>query len=238
MYDKNLYKNGNTLIYSIATMIAMIVLVFSTSCQETESDTIIVPSTVISSPPSITPKPTTPKATNTLAATISTSTNTPAHTPTPTNTAKPTATFATIQEEWFKYENDVYGFLFAYPTGWTPIELSKRVAITYQGSSISLRIWVKRVTEDTEIVRSGVPAGDLIMRGTVTFLGQELTKNVLVYQGKDKAVLYNNAGEVQVGDLVFAISLESNRSDYESIVIPEDIQEQADKILESFELIR
>lgn len=160
MYDKNLYKNGNTLIYSIATMIAMIVLVFSTSCQETESDTIIVPSTVISSPPSITPKPTTPKATNTLAATISTSTNTPAHTPTPTNTAKPTATFATIQEEWFKYENDVYGFLFAYPTGWTPIELSKRVAITYQGSSISLRIWVKRVTEDTEIVRSGVPAGD------------------------------------------------------------------------------
>ncbi|MBL1131645.1 MAG: hypothetical protein D8M54_24570 [Chloroflexi bacterium] len=72
----------------------------------------------------------------------------------------------------------------------------------------------------------------------VTFLGQELIKNALVYQGKDKAVLYNNAGEISVGDLIFAISLESNRSDYESIAIPENVQEQADKILESFALTR
>jgi hypothetical protein len=152
---------------------------------------------------------------------------------TPSDAVEPT----NAQEEWLTYENSDYGFSFIYPPDWTLIESPNRIALAHQGSSISLRVEVKYVGEDIEIVRSGVPAGDLISRGTLIFLGQQLARNVLVYHDKDKAVLYDNAGEIEVGDLLFVITLESNRADYESIEIPEDIQEEADEILESFTLL-
>lgn len=216
----------------LTAFITLIIIVISTSCQTTETDVTVSLPTLSSLPLSSTPKSTTaPQVVSTAPPS-----SLPPYTSPLTDTAESITTVVAVQEEWHKFEDSVYGFSFTYPTDWTPIELPNRVVVTYQGSSISLRIWFKQVTEDTEILRSGAPAGDLVMKGTVTFLGQGLVKNILVYQGKDKAVFYNNAGEVQVGDFVFAISLESNRFDYESIVIPEAIQEQAEQILESFEL--
>jgi len=207
--------------------IALVVLIFGAGCQETELGTPIASGTMSSLPLT-----TTPELTESLAAPISSPTNMP----TSLDTLEPTLTSPSIQEEWLKYENSEYGFSFTYPTGWTPIELQNRVSLAYQALSISLRIGVRLATEDVELVRSGVPAGDLIREGTVAFLGQVLERNVLVYQEKDKAVLYNNGGEIEVDGLVFVISLESNRFDYKSIEIPEDIQGQVDQILESFEL--
>ncbi|MFZ0547417.1 MAG: PsbP-related protein [Candidatus Promineifilaceae bacterium] len=227
MPKKFLNNKGNVLTVCVTTFIFIIVFVFGTGCQDTESRTTIVPSTRT---------PLSPTPTIAFAATSLAPTNTPSNSPFSTHTLEPIVSPTPIHEEWLKYENNVYGFSFYYPTDWTPIELQNKVAVAVQGLSISLKIGVRQITEDVQLVRTGVPAGDLVMRGTVTFLGQALVKNVLVYQGKDKAVLYNSAGEIEVNDLVFVISLESNRFDYESIQIPETIQEQADQILESFEL--
>jgi len=238
MYNKT-FHNSNGTYYTTVFLIILAMLVFSTGCQETEPSITANLTTATSFSPTIILKSTTtPTLANTPVSIALTPTNIPLNTPTPSNTLEPTVIFLPSQEEWIKYENNIYGFSFTYPKDWTLVELPNKVVLTYPGLSLSLRILVKQNTENTQIIRSGVSAGDLIMRGKVTFLEQELIKNVLVYQGKAKAVLYNNAGEIEVSELVFAISLESNRSDYESITIPTDIQEQADKILESFELTR
>lgn len=232
--------NINNPVCYVAALVALVVIVFSTGCQETKPGNNAGSPHTIALLPSITPGSVkTPEVFGTLVPVISTPPEKTTVTPEPTNViVGPTATLTVIEGKWLRYENSTYGFSFIYPPGWMPVELPNRVSITYQGSAIALRIWVKQPAEDVTIVRTGVPAGDLVERGMVTFLGQALIKNVLVYQGKDKAVLYNNAGEIRVGDLIFAISLESNHSDYESIAIPENIQEQADKILESFALTR
>lgn len=224
----------------MVALVALLVIVLSAGCQETKPDNNTdSPNTMVLLPSTTPGSVTTPEVFDTLAPVISTPLEKTTVTPELGHiTVVPTGTVAVIEEEWLRYENGAYGFSFTYPPGWMPVELPNRVSITHQGSAIALRIWVKQPAEDVTIVRTGVPAGDLVERGMVTFLGQELIKNALVYQGKDKAVLYNNAGEISVGDLIFAISLESNRSDYESIAIPENVQEQADKILESFALTR
>lgn len=54
------------------------------------------------------------------------------------------------------------------------------------------------------------------------------------YDGRDKAVLYEGAAEIERGGLLFTIWLQSNRPDYETIDIPEAVQLEADRIVESF----
>jgi hypothetical protein len=218
MYRKIPQRNDKALAGPVVTTMVIMVVMLAIGCRQVDPTTTPILATTI---PLTTP-------TDSQSANISV---TPL--PTLTSTVEPALT---PSSEWFEYENKVYGFSFLYPDGWTPVELPNRVTLVYQGLSIALNIWVKQSTEEVEIVRSGVSAGDLITRGTVAFLDQELSKNVLLYEGKDKAVLYNNAGEVQVNGLIFAISLESNRSDYDAIIIPEAIQTQADQILNSFTL--
>lgn len=138
---------------------------------------------------------------------------------------------------WSKYENDVYAFSFCYPEQWAVAELPHRLVVAHRGSTIALNIRFKRLDEEVTIVRSGIPAGDLVVRGRVSFIGRELDKNVLVFQGKNKMVLYyDDVAEIRLNDLVFALTVESGRSNYEAIHIPEDIQSQADRIVESFTL--
>jgi hypothetical protein len=69
----------------------------------------------------------------------------------------------------------------------------------------------------------------------VRFLGQEIARNVLVYEGKDKLVGYDS-GVVARDDLVFGCTLEDFRDDYEALDLPEDVQRQIDQIVTSFEL--
>jgi hypothetical protein len=80
-----------------------------------------------------------------------------------------------------------------------------------------------------------MPAGDFVPKGSVRFLGQEIARNVLVYEGKDKLVGYDS-GVVARDDLVFGCTLEDFRDDYEALDLPEDVQRQIDQIVTSFEL--
>jgi len=132
---------------------------------------------------------------------------------------------------WATYANADYGFSFRYPSTWTLQEEPHFVKLSQQ--TWALVVGYRRATEDPEILRTGPGAGDMEHRSTVTFLGQERPRVVLVYEGKDKLVLYGN----EPGDLVFLISLlDDSRADYQDIDIPEALQAEADQIVESFEL--
>jgi len=132
---------------------------------------------------------------------------------------------------WARYTNTDYGFSFRYPSIWALEEEPHFVKLSLQ--TWALVVGYRRATEDAEILRMGLGAGNTEHRGTVTLLGQERPRVVLVYEGKDKAVLYGN----EPGDLVFLISLlDESRAPYEDIAIPEALQAEADQIVESVEL--
>ncbi len=132
---------------------------------------------------------------------------------------------------WARYTNTDYGFSFRYPFIWALEEEPHFVKLRLQ--TWALVVGYRRATEDPEILRMGLGAGNTEHRGTVTLLGQERPRVVLVYEGKDKAVLYGN----EPGDLVFLISLlDESRAPYEDIAIPEALQAEADQIVESVEL--
>jgi hypothetical protein len=52
----------------------------------------------------------------------------------------------------------------------------------------------------------------------VPFLGDEISKSILVYQGRDKAVLYNNGTEFRVGgNRIFTLGLGASGLDYAAV---------------------
>ena len=64
------------------------------------------------------------------------------------------------------------------------------------------------------------------------FLGQEIDKNALVYEGKVKALTYS----AEVDDLAFSIRLDDMvGTDYQAIEISEAVQDEVDRIVGSFE---
>jgi hypothetical protein len=56
---------------------------------------------------------------------------------------------------------------------------------------------------------------------------------ILVYQGRDKAILYNNGTEIRVGDKVFTLELSDFSQDYDSIDLPDKIKAASDGIVGS-----
>lgn len=138
---------------------------------------------------------------------------------------------------WYIYTNAAYGFTFAFPSDWDLIEDTHSVCLRYQSTpAITLVVGFKRDTEAVSIQRTGVGAGDIVTRGTVSFLGQEISRNVLVYQGKDKSVLYNQATEIGTGSLVFTLSLDDFQPDDEAAALSKEVQATADQIVQSFRL--
>ncbi len=136
-------------------------------------------------------------------------------------------------EDWQTYVNDNYGFSFRYPSTWT-MRKGKDNVIKLVQNTLTLVIRYRSINEETVINSGGVAAGDFETRGMVTFLGEEITRVVLVYEGLDKAVLYNATAEIQAGDLVFTIRFEDLDEDYDAIVIPKAFQAEVDGIVSSF----
>jgi hypothetical protein len=153
--------------------------------------------------------------------------------------AEPSADTADPYAGWTTYTNETYGFSFKYPLtfGIPHWELTEEDhVVKLCKDTTCLVIGYLRTGEDI-ILRSGVPAGTLVERGTVNVLGQELSRSVLVYEGKDKAVLYNGAQHIEAGDLRFLISVdEFARIDYEDIELPAEIQTEVDNVVASLEL--
>lgn len=162
-------------------------------------------------------------------------TDTPEAVPTveePTQVPEPTPTEGVEDPYpgWASYANADYGFGFRYPTTWTIEEEANLVKLS-QGTLL-LAVAFQRQGEDAPPPWSGMPAGDFESRDALPFLGQEIAKNALVYEGKVKVLTY----DAQVGDLLFSIRLEDMvTADYQAIEIAEDVQSEADQIVGSFE---
>jgi hypothetical protein len=143
------------------------------------------------------------------------------------------------QDGFYTYTDPHYRFEFQYPTTW---ELDLREShpnhIYLSKDTFILVVGYRWDIEQVFIGRTGVAAGEIETRNTISFLEEELTRDVLVYEGKDKAVLYEYAREFPIGNLVFYLSLDDIQSGpYEEVEIPESIQDEVDRILESFDLI-
>jgi hypothetical protein len=153
----------------------------------------------------------------------------------------PEAAYAVIAsdrfEGWYRYTNLDYGFSFHCPPDWTlehrPHQLILRHKVV---DTLQFTVGYRRASEDLWLYRTGMPAGDFVPGGSVEFLGREISRDVLVYEGKAKVVLYNYSSAVPWGDIIFGFSLDDFEGDYGRVDLPEDVQNQIDQVVSSFEL--
>ena len=99
---------------------------------------------------------------------------------------------------------------------------------------IKLTIGVRWANEDVRIQRTGVPAGEIIPAGDVPFFWENISRGILVWQGRDEEVLYHNSTEIRVGDLTFTLGLSDFNWDYDATDLAVMDEETADKIVASF----
>lgn len=132
------------------------------------------------------------------------------------------------------YTNDEYGFSLD-PSrdyaveGWDNHVLFKK-------AGYFLMVGYKWADEEVAPFRTGMPAGEFESAGTVTVLGREIPRQVLIYEGKVKNVTYS---PFQVGDLQIFAWLDAETpegTDYGEVDIPLEVQDEADGILATFAL--
>lgn len=138
------------------------------------------------------------------------------------------------------YINTAYGFSFQYPSTWQLEEGLGELPnyILLKGEKGVLIIGHRRATQQAAIQRTGTGAGDFVPAGSIQFLGKTLRRDLLVYGGKVKEVFYQSDCEFSVGNLVFTLGLNNTAGPkYEDADIPQETQEEADQILESFQWV-
>lgn len=209
-------------------LVSLVVLLMIAACSYVPPSDVSAPtgeveSTTISDgyKPTAVPSLTVPTPEETVSESVDEEESTPAPTP----------------DEWREYINPVYAFTFKYPASWGIEKPADHyINLISSDEKWELTIGVKRPGEDVNIVRTGVAAGDLIAQGTVTLFGQPIERLALIYREKVKAILYDGAGEIEVGNLVFSLGLDNidPTSSYEEIELPDDIQATVDAIVESF----
>jgi hypothetical protein len=117
---------------------------------------------------------------------------------------------------WQKYENPAYGFSFYYPAGWSVMPVVNLHTDQVNPNSIDVRppagtailhVSFRSTNEAIQIAPTGMGSGEMVERGTILFIGEEVTRSVLVAQGNDVSVSYFGPGiELTRGSLVFVIS--------------------------------
>jgi hypothetical protein len=133
---------------------------------------------------------------------------------------------------WKHFTVPDYNFAIDMPPDRQLVVVPNALCLAPQASpQVALTIGYRGPIEDVNIVRSGVGAGDLITRGTAIILGKTVPRIVLVYQGKDKAILYNYATEINTPQIVLTASLDDWRTDYDAAVLTPTLQTTADQIV-------
>jgi formylglycine-generating enzyme required for sulfatase activity len=153
----------------------------------------------------------------------------------------PAAVYTVVESDrfdgWYRYTNLDYSFSFHYPSDWTLEERLHALVFHHQVvDTLYFTVGYHRVDEDLWLLRTGMPAGDFVSRGSVPFLGRALLRNVLVYEGKDKLVSYGYGDAQPWGDVVFGFFLDDYNASYEAVDLPEEVQSQIDQVVASFEL--
>jgi len=149
---------------------------------------------------------------------------------------------ATPPADWATYHDPEYGYSFRYPAGrWTPIfpaDNEHLLSLVYQEGAIALRVMVSRPAEGVDMQLYGGAAGDMLLQGAVTFIGEPVERTALVYPGLVHWIYYNATNPIPRGDLLFSLALVSSRNFERGLpaVVPEPVQAEADRILGTFEL--
>ena len=130
------------------------------------------------------------------------------------------------------YVNTEYNF-YLEPGAWSYDETYPNV-LNLTNGEYYLTICYEKLSE-SNVCRTGVPAGDWANGGFFTMLGNNFRKDLIVYQNKIKVASYG-AGPIVLDDLRLQIWLDSSNSNYDAIDIPNEILDQADQILASFGL--
>lgn len=143
--------------------------------------------------------------------------------------------------DWLRYTHALYPFSVAFPADWNLSEGENYVCLFPQSEpTVMLVIGFKYADESIHILRSGVPAGDAVDGGTVQFLGQTIRKTIIRYEGMDKVVLYGYKEDlpyqIHAGTLIFTISLDDFRLEYEEVDLSAEMQALADAIVANITL--
>ncbi len=88
---------------------------------------------------------------------------------------------------WLTYTQPTHGFSFRHPAEWYVVskpDVSNMVRLHHwEQSGLELSIGFRWPGEEAPIQRTGVGAGEVETEGYVTFLGRQLSRDVLVYEG-------------------------------------------------------
>jgi hypothetical protein len=154
---------------------------------------------------------------------------TPARSPTPVPNPHP---------GWLTYTQSAYGFSFRYPCNWEVVTKWDVTSVIWlrakERPDLELTVGFRRPDETAIIQRTGVGGGELETQGTAYFLGRELSRDVLVYEGKVKGVLYNMALEIDVDGLIFTLSLDDRTAGYDAGEISPAEQAVGDQVVGTF----
>lgn len=131
-----------------------------------------------------------------------------------------------------RYVNEDDGFAFQFPPTWTLEQVGEQQVMLTQGG---LRLAIAFQAPGSDPPRQGgLPAGELKTVGTMTFMGEEIAKQAVVYKGKVKVLLC----DARAGDLLFAFRLDDViTADYEAVNISEGAELDMAAMLASFELL-
>ena len=163
-------------------------------------------------------------------------------TPTPLDPTTPSQEQPIDKNDWLTYSNQEYLFTFQYPPAWSLQESPGE-----QGESEDEALGILELTKGTNrlviqfqhesgsasLGPGGLPAGEVVEHGTITFFEHQIPKNVLVYEGKDKFVYF----EDNPGDLEFFITLDDDPGpeyDYRELSISQETQSEVEAIMGTF----
>jgi hypothetical protein len=144
------------------------------------------------------------------------------------------------------YTNPEYGFTLHYPAAWTVEEVNDDAfvgpgsrSVQLSQGTVKLVIGYRRAGEEAAIGGSGAPGGEFDILGTVNIVGQDVERYVIVYEGKDKVVMYGQPGPppLSAGGLEFALRMDDFNPDYDSVELSQTVQDEADMIVSSLAII-
>ena len=139
------------------------------------------------------------------------------------------------------------GLRLFHPPGWsltaTPLNeeglqyggIAFAANIQFRNGDYLLHVGYRPAGSEANLIGTGMPAGQFEPLGQTPFLGRSITKQVIVFEGLPKVVVY---GPATINGVDYAGRLDSVAViDYLLVDIPADIQVDADQILASFEAL-
>ena len=147
--------------------------------------------------------------------------------------------------DWQSYKNITHGLSLRFPPDWRATEVTDaadtmaghRVTLSSPADPLTaLHIAFKLASEDQQITPTSMGAGNIVDRGSVLFLGEELSRQALVAEGTMMEIIYGGGGEITRGDRVFWIALNYAGNPLTDVGVSPEIERLADLVITSLQI--